>query len=44
MKLFAFLYGVTMGMFNLNYTENLPDGGLLIDMVKEQVRESLVVL
>ena len=43
MKLFSFLYGVTMGMVTLNYTDHMPDGGLLIDLVKEMVPEFIAI-
>jgi len=37
MKLFGYLFGVSMAMVHLNYTDNLPDGGLLLDIIQEQV-------
>ena len=37
MKLFGYLFGVSMAMLRLNYTDNLPDEGLLLDIVKAQV-------
>ena len=32
-----------MGMVTLNYTDHMPDGGLLIDLVKEMVPESIAI-
>ena len=44
MKLFGYLFGVSMAMVHLNYTDNLPDGGLLLDIIQEQVLEILVAM
>ena len=32
-----------MGMVTLNYTDHMPDGGLLIDLVKEMVPEFIAI-
>merc|ERR1712147_68705 len=44
MKLFGYLFGVSIGMLRLNYTDNLPDGGLLIDMVQDGNQTKPVVI
>merc|ERR1712168_1724024 len=44
MKLFGFLVGVSMGFMSLNYTEEMPDGGLLLDVVKEGNETAPVVI
>jgi len=44
MKLFGYLFGVSMAMLRLNYTDNLPDEGLLLDIVKDGNETKPVVI
>merc|ERR1712131_24290 len=44
MKLFGYLFGVSMAMVHLNYTDNLPDGGLLLDIIQDGNETKPVVL